>query len=440
MMPAASALASAMLKGGDANGLRHAGRAVVSSLLPVDSIGAASTSARVSPAKLRRRWELAHRCCDAILLALGLWLAASSLLTMMGPEKWHGALLGCGVMFLGGLGLAAAGRDCLSLRTLMLVGLGFSALSTLELMQQVSRDVETHCALAEATTRIHHLEERISKMRHDELITQDDMLSMVQQSASAQTQAHSAVWRAAQADKDYLRAKIGALRRHAAAVGDALRAKIAEAKANAMAANASDSGRDSSGGGGGGDLNQSLWGVERRVEAVDSVIRYLDQKEATNELTYEEYEIILEALLEGSSGHVPEATTAVLKQEKGGLDALKAAFERHASQSYDHVLAAGGDGASASIGAVTRAQARKESSRRHFENRFMDIFHKHGAHHGAAFSASLSEALHSLPERCVRDLDALGWLRVLGWLLLGAQFAGGYAALTAFVLVAKKDD
>lgn len=46
-------------------------------------------------------------------------------------------LLGTGVTALALLGLAASGRECLSLRTLMLVGLGFSALSTLELMQQV---------------------------------------------------------------------------------------------------------------------------------------------------------------------------------------------------------------------------------------------------------------------------------------------------------------
>lgn len=70
----------------------------------------------------------------------------------------------------------------------------------------------------------------------------------------------------------------------------------------------------------------------------------------------------------------------------------------------------------------------------------MDIFHRHGSHHSAAFSASLSEALQTLPERCVRDVDAHGWVRLLGWLLLVAQFAGGYTALTAFVLVAKKED
>ncbi|EFJ48834.1 hypothetical protein VOLCADRAFT_90497 [Volvox carteri f. nagariensis] len=409
-MMAASAFASAMLRGSDAHGARHASRHAASSLLPVDSLGGTTL---ISGS------------------ALGLWLAGSSLLTMVGPERWHGALLGLGTVVLGVLGLAASGRECLSLRTLMLMGLGFSALSTLELMQLVSRGVETHCMLAEATTRIRHLEERLAQMRQDELITQDDMLGMVQQSATAHTEAHGAVWRAAQADRDYLRAKTAALRRHAVAVGDALRAKIAESKANASTSSAA--GNDS-------ELAQSLWSVERRVEAVDSVVRYLDQKEANNELTYEEYEIILEALLEGSNGHVPAATTAVLREEKGGLDTIKAAYERHATQSYDHVVAAGGGGASASIGAVTRVQARKESARKHFENRFMDIFHKHGAHHGAAFSASLNEALQSLPERCVRDVDAYAWLRLLGWLLLAAQFAGGYTALTAFVLVAKKDD
>lgn len=214
----------------------------------------------------------------------------------------------------------------------------------------------------------------------------------------------------------------------------------------------------------------------------------------------------------------------------------------------------GGAGASAGIGAVTKAQARKESSRRHFEvracvsakhkglhcpgrnarpgpprhlttacphalacppthgcsrllglltsshqphlrmtqppqNRFMDIFNQHGAHHAvsapqlrsrarvvpsypyphtrpyahlylvtapsslpplhppsqpvppqAAFRSSLGAAMESLPEHCVRDVDARQRLGVLGWALLATQFAAGYTALTAYTLVAKKDD
>jgi hypothetical protein len=40
-----------------------------------------------------------------------------------------------------------------------------------------------------------------------------------------------------------------------------------------------------------GELGESLWGVERRVEAVDSVLKYLDQKEASGDLSYEEFEV-----------------------------------------------------------------------------------------------------------------------------------------------------
>lgn len=37
---------------------------------------------------------------------------------------------------------------------------------------QVTHDVGTHCALAEAVTRIRHMEDKLVKTRHDELITQ----------------------------------------------------------------------------------------------------------------------------------------------------------------------------------------------------------------------------------------------------------------------------
>ncbi len=34
------------------------------------------------------------------------------------------------------------------------------------------RDVSGHCALAEAHIRIQHLEERVTKLKHDDLVTQ----------------------------------------------------------------------------------------------------------------------------------------------------------------------------------------------------------------------------------------------------------------------------
>ncbi|KAG2455042.1 hypothetical protein HYH02_000867 [Chlamydomonas schloesseri] len=471
--------------GSSSNGRHH------HTLLPLDTQGAAGCKAKPSPAKVRRRWDTAHRVCNALLMALGLWLALSSSVTMRGPAATHGLVLGGGLVALGGLGLAACGRDCLSLRSLLLLGLGVAGLSTMDLMQQVGRDVGTHCALAEAHTRIRHLEGRLEAMRHDELITQlffrmnemDDMLGLVQQAAVATSaeavEKHTALFRAAQADKDYLRAKAASLRRHAVAVAEALRARAAESKANGTAQHVDV--------GGGGSVADSLWGVERRLEAVESVVRYLDSKEAGGDLSYEEYEIILEALLEGSQGHAAHHTMGQLQQEKSGLQSVKAVYERHVAGAYDHVVTSaaaaggggggggatfmaaagmagapgagagapapagssyplggrspgGGVGASAGIGAVTKAQARKESSRRHFENRFMDIFNQHGAHHAAAFRASLGAALDSLPEHCVRDVDARQRLGVLGWALLLTQFAAGYTALTAYTLVAKKDD
>lgn len=73
-------------------------------------------------------------------------------------------VLGTVTVGLGALGLASSlSPQRLSLRTLLLVGLGFAALSAMELLEAAGRDVATHCALAEAETRIHHLEETVKK-------------------------------------------------------------------------------------------------------------------------------------------------------------------------------------------------------------------------------------------------------------------------------------
>ncbi len=42
---------------------------------------------------------------------------------------------------------------------------------------QVARDVGIHCILAEAAARIEHLEERVTKLKHDEMLTQASMHS-----------------------------------------------------------------------------------------------------------------------------------------------------------------------------------------------------------------------------------------------------------------------
>lgn len=52
----------------------------------------------------------------------------------------------------------------------------------------MGRDVEVHCNFAESYARIAHLEEKITQMRHDDMVTQlftrmnemDDLLDMVQ--------------------------------------------------------------------------------------------------------------------------------------------------------------------------------------------------------------------------------------------------------------------
>lgn len=56
------------------------------------------------------------------------------------------------------------------------------------LFAQVGRDVEIHCNFAESYARIAHLEEKVTSLKHDDMVTQlfsrlnemDDQLDMVQ--------------------------------------------------------------------------------------------------------------------------------------------------------------------------------------------------------------------------------------------------------------------
>lgn len=69
--------------------------------------------------------------------------------------------------------------------------------------------------------------------------------------------------------------------------------------------------------------------VHRIPAQVDAVARYIDSK-PPGTMSYDEYEIILEALSEGASGH---ADTTRLVAEKGALAALREAYSRQVSDS-----------------------------------------------------------------------------------------------------------
>lgn len=74
------------------------------------------------------------------------------------------------------------------------------------------------------------------------------------------------------------------------------------------------------------------------------------------------------------------------------------------------------------------------------QKRFLGTFQQQGAGlRPAAFNRSLTEALEDLPEHCIRDVAGYRVLRVTGALLVLAQLLTAYAALTAFVYVAKND-
>jgi hypothetical protein len=138
---------------------------------------------------------------SVLLAGLGVAMAIASLRVLSHmPSSAHGfAVLGAASALLGFVGCVTAGvplpcaldaihdnlgvsgppalrtrtrRAALPLRTALLVALPLAALGTLACMDHMSSSLGVSCTMAEAAIRIAHLEETVTQLRHEELLTQ----------------------------------------------------------------------------------------------------------------------------------------------------------------------------------------------------------------------------------------------------------------------------
>ncbi|KAL6764455.1 hypothetical protein V8C86DRAFT_2476205 [Haematococcus lacustris] len=478
----------------------------------------------------RRRhagWDIASMAAYSLLLVSGLLLVAVSK-GLTSTTSAHGQALGwwCALLGVGGwvtaglplplsssaltlvtntlnlggqyegpskarpLARVAAGL-ALPMRTAMLVGLGLAALGTVGLLDQAASDIGTHCVMAEAAVRIAHLEEAVTKVKHDELLTQvffrlnemDDLIAATAQGTSAHAELRTQTFSMLHQDKDLIRERVGRLHRHAQHLLQDMRNQMAAAKQSVDNATRHASTLSATAARAGAALHipaaqeahekatrslqeveeqrrrteEELWLVSKRVEAVESVLQYIDARshDAHAELTFEEYQIVLNALIDGTQpapspspphGSPPSspeeamqaktpalALREALTKDQADIASLQTAFERRGKGGKGYEAIAAND---PRLRAVKEAASRREAARKDFEQRFFSVYEEGIGHtQPAIFTTSLSKALDSLPQHCLSDMAAFSRLR---WLALGLAAALALAAHTTITALTSK--
>ncbi|KAJ9519932.1 hypothetical protein QJQ45_014655 [Haematococcus lacustris] len=395
-----------------------------------------------------------------------------------------------------------AGSVALPLRTAMLVGLTFAALGTLSLMDQAASDIGTHCVMAEAAVRIAHLEEAVTKVKHDELLTQvffrlnemDDLLEATAHGASAHAELRTQSFSLMHQDKDLIRERVGRLHQHAQHLLHEMRTQMEAAKQTLNNATSQASALSAAAARAAGALHipaaqeaheratarlqevdehrkkteEEVWLVSKRIEAVESVLQYIDSRshDAHAELTFDEYQIVLNALIDGTEpppapSHPPGVASikvtphdhegvaypheeamqtktpalvmkeALTKDQQADIAALQAAFERRAKGGVDYEAMAASD---PRLHAAKQVASRREAARKEFEQRFFAVYDGGIGHtQPGIFSSTLSKALDSLPQHCLSDMTAFSRLRWLALGLAGSLALAAHSTITALM-------
>ncbi|GAX81744.1 hypothetical protein CEUSTIGMA_g9172.t1 [Chlamydomonas eustigma] len=402
-------------------------------------------------------------------------------------------------------------EDKVALRTALLVGLMWALFSASNLRAQVGREVEVDCGLAEASVRVQHLESKLTAMKHDEMLINlffrlnemDDMLNMVHEGAVGAAEARHLMESAKMKDKEYIGNRVARLQRHAQNVAAELRTRSHMIRHNpdsdskdkmTTGSSASTTSSHNKGYDGqrtahqqrdstadaaydhgssepsmmtnsdeymqssgevaaqrsGGSGKNVLWLLQKRIEAVDSVIHYLESKHLREELTYEEYEMILGALIEGGSqgalidggthGAFISGTDVIdvesLKRDHAELPSLKQAFDRKSDETVYQQLVESGP----HVRAVRQIAAKREAARKEFEERFMSSVDQQGNPlHPKTFKSSLLSALDNLPDHCIREMSGIALIHWLSFGLSLSLLLSAYLTLTA-LLVTVADD
>lgn len=374
----------------------------------------------------RMFWGGMGQIASVVQVFFGILVLMAAQKYLMHSGRTTGRFVGLGSIALGLAGWFGNRRQKPQYQALFVFGMGFLGLITFEFIGQVGRDVEIHCNFAESYARISHLEEKVTSLKHDEMITtiftrlneMDDLLNMVESGTVDRLELRHKQQDLAGQDLRYIKSKIHALQHHADEVLD----HIYE-----QAKNLDETGK--------GDpaviehQKEMRKNLETHLDNVEAVLNHVQDVEKNGrELTYEEYELLFNALLSGHS------ESESLKNEQLHLPWVKAAWERKSADEYHKY-----DLTQASNN-IKNIEMHRKAQRDKFEEEFMNTMSAHPKMNKKFFDDSLVETLEDLPEHCLSEMKHLKYIRLGCWMLILAQLASSYISVTSMIIWTQKKD
>eukprot|EP00873_Tetraselmis_striata_P028245 jgi/Tetstr1/448509/TSEL_035775.t1 len=277
---------------------------------------------------------------------------------------------------------------------------------------QIEMQLKFHCTAAFTMVKVSHLESHLNELKQDEMFSAvytrmneiDDMLELYAKGSVDTKQ----TGRSAGADRFYIQAKLGRLRRHAQQILQELSDKHAELEQA-------------------GDLDarqhkQHMDGIT----FAKRVIQRLSPQDGETEvalLTFQEYAAVLEGLkrqlaltLDGNSS---SSVGQTLETESTQLHLIKPTWSRVEDEQK-------------SLRQQGTAQVEKQQRREKWEAEFQHAFgvdRATGAVKRRSIQERMATVMEELPQMCMEETRTWFGFEILGWLLIVFQAGVAYCTL-----------
>ncbi|PRW58504.1 cell wall anchor [Chlorella sorokiniana] len=319
----------------------------------------------------------------------------------------EGQLLGLVLMASGAAGYMGGRRKSSTAVQLQLVGCLVGVLLGFGLINEVVRDRQVDCSLAELYYRGQATQEALASVQQHEAMAVlyarldqlEDSMGSVQQAAVHATEMQAAQQSLKATDTAYIRHKVSTVKKHAQELLDSV-LKNPDVTPERI-----------------GRLNEDEKAVLRaRMEVADKVLELIKRHEASSEggLSFEEYQQVLQLLSEADASKAAHPEIAAAKQE---LPNMKAALERSRVDAY-HTLQVGDAPAK-----LQRIQRERAAQRERFNAQFQQHLAKQAAKQGGS-------DLEQLPAHCLTETAGEKLLVWSGLVAIALQLAGAYVALS----------
>eukprot|EP01024_Parvocaulis_polyphysoides_P016144 TRINITY_DN17169_c0_g1_i1.p2 TRINITY_DN17169_c0_g1~~TRINITY_DN17169_c0_g1_i1.p2 ORF type:complete len:442 (+),score=41.29 TRINITY_DN17169_c0_g1_i1:62-1387(+) len=334
-----------------------------------------------------------------------------------------GRLTAIFVMILGLFGILGSSMKHMHIKTLFIIGLMGAALLAFECATGLDRGIRVDCTFAEMYLRITHAERKMEGIRHDELISQmftrlhemDEMMEMMHTGTLHHVELAQKQGQLKDYDMQYIEQKIVDLLKHAERAYRELMKQQQEISSDALNNPSRDHDEVK-------DRLKIQQDLKQKIEAVDSVIDAIQTKRVSDQqVTIEEYQILLDVLEKGLGGKS-------VKEMVNQLQEVKTVWQRKNSNDYKSVDVGG------HISQLQHMHDKKSAKRQEFKEKFDKILVQHDNSTGEYYAKSLNQALSSLPEHCLKEMEWMSRIYYTCWIILLSLGVNVYLQVTQQVV------